>query len=117
MIIEQRVYTIKLGTAPVYFSNYEKLGLAAQRRVLGNLVGYYVSDIGTLNQAVHQWAYENYADREQRRTALYKDPEWLAYLGKSRELGLVEKQETSILVAAPFFEPVLRAMLAAGAKV
>jgi hypothetical protein len=117
MIIEQRVYTIKLGTAPVYFSNYEKAGLAVQRRVLGNLVGYYVSDIGTLNQVVHQWAYENYGDREQRRAALYKDPEWLAYLGKSRELALVEKQETSILVAAPFFEPVLRAMLAAGAKV
>ena len=117
MIIEQRVYTIKLGTAPVYFSNYEKLGLAAQRRVLGNLVGYYVTDIGTLNQVVHQWAYENYDDREKRRIALYKDPEWLAYIGKSRELGLVEKQETSIMIAAPFFEPVLRAMLAAGAKV
>lgn len=116
MIIEQRVYTIKLGSAPLYFSSYEKAGLAVQRRVLGNLVGYYATDIGTLNQVVHQWAYEDYGDRERRRTALYKDPEWLAYIGKSRELGLVEKQETSIMTPAPFFEPMLRAMMAAAAK-
>jgi hypothetical protein len=113
MIIEQRVYTIKLGTAPVFFASYEKGGLAVQRRILGNLVGYYVTDIGPLNQVVHQWAYENYADREQRRAALYADPEWKDYLAKSRELGLVEKQETSIMIAAPFFEPMLRTMLAA----
>ncbi len=117
MIVEQRVYTIKMGSAPLYFSTYEQVGLAVQRRVLGNLVGYYLSDMGELNQVIHQWAYESYADREQRRAKLYADPEWGQYLAKSRELGLVHRQQNSIMVAAPFFEPILRAMLAGGAKV
>lgn len=117
MIIEQRTYSVKLGAAPLYFSTYEKLGLAVQRRQLGNLVGYYTTDMGELNLVVHQWAYENYTDREQRRAKLYADPDWMAYLGKSRELALIHKQETCVFTPAPFFEPILRAMMAAGAKV
>ena len=38
MIVEQRRYTIKIGSAPTYFANYEQLGLKVQRRILGNLV-------------------------------------------------------------------------------
>lgn len=117
MIIEQRTYTLKLGAAPLYFSTYEKNGLAVQRRLLGNLVGYYTTDMGELNLVVHQWAYESYADREQRRAKLYGDPEWAAYLAKSRELGLIQKQETCVFTPAPFFEPILRAMMAGGARV
>ena len=116
MIIEQRIYTLKMGAAPLYFSTYEKLGLTVQRRILGNLVGYYATDMGELNKVVHQWAYDSYADREQRRAKLYADAEWGAYLAKSRELGLVQSQETSVMTPAPFFEPMLRAMLAAAPK-
>lgn len=116
MIVEQRRYTIKIGSAPLYFSNYEQLGLAIQRKILGNLVGYYVTDIGELNVVVHQWAYENMGDRDARREKLGADPEWKAYLAKSREVGLVLKQENLVMKPAPFFENTLRAMLAAGAK-
>ena len=116
MIVEQRRYTIKIGSAPTYFANYEQLGLKVQRRILGNLVGYYVTDIGELNLIVHQWAYESMAERDKRREELGNDPEWKAYLAKSREVGLVLKQENMIMKPAPFFEPVLKAMLAAAQK-
>ncbi len=116
MIVEQRSSTIKPGSAPLYFSNYEQLGLTIQRRMLGNLVGYYVTEIGELNVIVHQWAYENLADRDQRREKLGQEADWKAYLAKSREAGLVLKQENCILKAAPFFDPILRAMLAAAPK-
>jgi hypothetical protein len=116
MIVEQRQYTIKIGSAPLYFSNYEQLGLAVQRRILGNLAGYYVTEVGSLNLIVHQWAYESMGEREQRREKLGNDPDWKAYLAKSREAGLVHKQENLIMKPAPFFEPMLRAMLAAAQK-
>jgi len=96
MIVEQRSYTLKIGGAPLYFSNYEQLGLKIQRKTLGNLVGYYVTEMGELNVVVHQWAYENMGDRDERREKLGNEPEWKAYLAKSREVGLVIKQENHI---------------------
>ena len=116
MIVEQRSYTIKIGAAPQFWALYEQYGLAVQRRVLGNLVGHYVTDIGGLNVIVHMWAYENYADREQRRDKLQGEADWKVYLAKSREAGLIIKQENIVLRSAPFFENTLRAMLAAAAK-
>lgn len=116
MIVEQRTYTLRPGTAPLYFATYEKMGLDIQRSILGNLAGYYVGEIGKLNVVVHLWAYENLAEREQRREKMAADAGWQAYLAKSRELGLVIAQESCILKAAPFFDKTLRAMLAAGNK-
>jgi len=113
MIVEQRCYTIKGGSAPQFWALYEQYGLKVQRRVLGNLIGHYVTDIGELNIIVHMWAYENYADREARREKLGAEADWKVYLAKSREMGLIIKQENSVLKAAPFFDPILKAMLAA----
>lgn len=113
MIVEQRCYTIKTGSAPQFWALYEQYGLKVQRRVLGNLIGHYVTDMGDLNIIVHMWAYENYADREARREKLGAEADWKTYLAKSRELGLIIKQQNNVLKAAPFFDPILKAMLAA----
>ena len=39
------------------------------------LIGYFTTEIGTLNQIVHMWGYESMAQRQERRTALYSDPD------------------------------------------
>jgi len=111
MIVEERIYRMKPGKALEYIKGYEKEGLAIQRPILGNLVGYYSTEIGPLNVLVHLWAYEDLADRAARRARLTTDASWLAYLPKVS--SLVEQQENRILIPAPFFEPMLRAMLAA----
>ena len=116
MIVEQRSYTIKIGTAPQFWALYEQYGLKIQRSILGNLIGHYVTDVGELNIIVHMWAYENYADREQRREKLSAEADWKTYLAKSREAGFIIKQENCILKAAPFFDPILKTMLAAAPK-
>lgn len=113
MIVEQRRYTIKSGSAPQWWAIYEQYGLKVQRTILGNLIGHYVTDMGDLNIIVHMWAYENYADREARREKMGANADWKTYLAKSKEAGLITKQETEILRAAPFFDPLLKAMLAA----
>lgn len=114
MIVEERIYRMKPGKAPEYIKGYEQEGFAVQRPILGNLVGYYWTEIGPLNVVVHLWAYEDMADRTKRRAQLAADPGWKAYLPKVSHL--VEQQENRILNPAPFFEPILRAMLAAAPR-
>ena len=114
MIVEERIYTLKPGKAPEYLRLYEQEGMAIQRPILGNLVGYYSTEIGPLNTVVHMWAYEALADRTRRRAQLTADARWLAYVPKTAPL--VEYMENRILNTAPFFEPMLRAMLAAAPR-
>ena len=101
MIVEMRTYTAQPGKARDWLDYYEKNGLPVQKRVLGRLVGFFTTELGALNQIVHLWAYESLADREQRRAALVKEPEWQAYL-KNNPSHLLAAQETKILVPTPF---------------
>jgi len=111
MIVEERIYTLHAGKAAQYLKLYEQEGLAVQRPILGNLVGYYSTEIGPLNVVVHMWAYEDLADRTRRRAQLTADARWQAYVPKIAPL--MQHQENRILNPASFFEPTLRAMLAA----
>jgi hypothetical protein len=100
MIVEERTYTVKPGTVHVYYQDYDPRGLAIQTRILGNLIGYFHTEIGELNQIVHLWGYDSLAERERRRAALAADPEWHAYLKQSPDI--VVKMESRILTPAPF---------------
>jgi hypothetical protein len=100
MIVEERIYTAIPGKAQEYVRMYQEEGLAIQRPILGNLLGYFTSEIGTLNQIVHLWAYQDLADRAARRTKLLSDPRWKAYSAKV--VPLLLSQENKILVPAPF---------------
>jgi hypothetical protein len=100
MIVEERTYTVKPGTVQQYYADYDPRGLAIQQRILGNLIGYFHTEIGELNQIVHLWGYDSLAEREKRRAVLAADPEWHAYLRQSPDI--IVKMETRILVPAPF---------------
>jgi hypothetical protein len=100
MIVEERTYTVKPGTVQLYYKDYDPRGLAIQQRVLGNLIGYFHTEIGELNQIVHLWGYASLAERERRRALLAADPEWHDYLMQSPDI--VVKMESRILVPAPF---------------
>lgn len=103
MIVEERIYTLQIGCMAQYMKNYEEHGLAVQKRILGHLVGYYQSEIGPLNQAIHMWGYENFEERERRRKELFADPDWLHYLTLNRPH--IISQENKILVPASFAPP------------
>jgi hypothetical protein len=100
MIVEERTYTVKPGTVRQYYDDYNPRGLKIQERVLGNLIGYFHTEIGELNKIVHLWGYESLAEREKRRAALAADPEWLAYLQQAPDI--IVAMESRILVPAPF---------------
>jgi hypothetical protein len=100
MIVEERTYTVKPGTVRQYYDDYNPRGLNIQERILGNLIGYFHTEIGELNKIVHLWGYESLAEREKRRAALAADPEWLAYLQQAPDI--IVAMESRILVPAPF---------------
>ena len=100
MIVEMRTYTLKPGQVGNYLKLYEAEGLETQTRILGRLLGYYASETGDVNQVIHLWAYDDLADRQRRRAALFADPVWLAYIPKIVEL--IVTQESKILNPARF---------------
>ncbi len=100
MIVEERIYTCGCGKAGQYVQAYQAEGLAIQRPILGHLVGYFLSDIGELNQVIHLWAYEDMADRAARRARLLADERWKAYAAKVQPLVLT--QQSKILLPAGF---------------
>jgi hypothetical protein len=95
-----RTYDLKAGRLDDFLSFYEKNGLAIQRRVLGGLLCYLVSDIGPLNQVVHLWRYASLSDRERRRRKLLAEPGWASYL--EQVPCYVERMRTQILRSARF---------------
>jgi len=100
VIVEQRTYTLPHGGTEPYLARYEEKGLPLQMRHLGRLLGFFVTEIGPLNQVVHLWAYDSHADREARRAALEADPAWQEF--RRGNVGTFVAQETRILRATRF---------------
>ena len=103
MFVEQRTYTTRPGKLREYLALYQAEGYEVQRRILGRLVGYYHTEIGELNEVVHMWAYTDLAERSERRARLLADPAFAAYVQKMTPLLM--RQQSRILVPAPFFTP------------
>lgn len=100
MFYEIRTYRLRNGAVPTYLKVVEEEGIEIQKSHLGKLVGYFSSEIGTINEIVHIWAFESLDDRERRRTALNADPVWKAFLPKIRDL--IEVAENKIVRPARF---------------
>lgn len=86
MFYEIRTYRLKNGAIPEYLKVVGEIGIAIQKKHLGNLVGYFSSEIGPINEIVHIWGFESLDDRQARRARLAADPEWQAFLPKIRDL-------------------------------
>ncbi|WP_338608683.1 NIPSNAP family protein [Pelagibacterium nitratireducens] len=109
MFVEQRVYTLRPGTTSAFIDYYGERGRAVQIAHLGNPVGYYFTEVGSLNQMVMNWYYASLDERAHKRQQLASDPDWVAYLEHAREC--VTTQQTSILKPAPFFTEQLQAYI------
>lgn len=102
MIFELRTYTLRVGTVKGFLERYEKDGLAVQTRHLGAPVGYFITEVGALNQVLHLWKYESFDDRDRRRAALDADPQWIAYKTMPANADALLNQHNTILRSAPF---------------
>ena len=100
MIVEERDYRLHPGKLGTYLKLYAEEGMAVQKQILGNMLGYFSTDLGELQHVVHLWGYENYAEREKRRAELAKNPDWLRYTEKM--LPLVQTMTSRVLIPTGF---------------
>ena len=100
MIVEERIYQIATGLLPEYLERYESMGLEIQTRILGNLIGYFTTEVGPLSTLVHLWGYADLADRTARRAALAQEATWQHYLEVCTPL--IVAMENRILVPTRF---------------
>jgi hypothetical protein len=100
MIIEQRTYELKPGSLPEFLASYEAEGLPLQKDALGQLVGYFIAEVGELNRIVQLWRFDSYEDRLSRRAALSANPQWRNFLG--RTAVMVVRQRNELLTPASF---------------
>lgn len=88
MLVEERIYLLRPTATPAqYLEVYEQTGaLELQKRILGNLLGYFITEVGELNGLVHLWGYASFEDRSRRRAALMQEPVWTNYLVEIRPM-------------------------------
>ena len=100
MIVEQRDYHVITGKLNELVQLYESEGIELQKSYLGNLVGAFTTDIGALSTYTSIWAYDNFAEREERRARLQADDAWKTFLAKIQPL--IHTQKNRILVPTAF---------------
>ena len=83
MIVEERNYAFAPTDLGPFLKLYEAEGVHLHQRILGNLVGYFRTEVGEdLNEVVHWWGFEDLNDRARRRAALWTDPDWLEFAAR-----------------------------------
>ena len=100
MIVEQRDYHIRTGKLKEIVALYRDEGIEIQQEILGNLLGWFVVDVGALSTVVSMWGYDSAAQREERRALLQQDERWQAFLPKIQPL--IHTQQNRLLVPTSF---------------
>lgn len=103
MLLDLRTYRCRPGLINKHLALYDQMGKEPQTRHLGQPLAFMTTESGNVNEYVHIWCYENAADRERRRAALWTDPQWLAYVAESAKLAALESQENRLMSPVPFF--------------
>jgi len=100
MIYEVRTYTLQPGTVAEFEARFAKRHPLREKH--SKLGAFWHTEIGTLNQVIHVWPYEDLQNRTAVRAAMAKDPE-LQQLPGGREF--IVAQESEIMIPAPFMRP------------
>lgn len=100
MIVDVRTYTLVPRKMSAYLELFERHALPITKRHGFELMGYYTSVIGPLNQVVHLWRYDSLADMERKRAARDADPAWAEFLARTE--GLVQMQDDKAMKPARF---------------
>ena len=100
MIVEERMYTVRPGKMREFLNLVENEGLAIQTPYLGAPLGYFTTETGELNKAIHLWQFESMGDREEKRARLAADSAWIDFVG--RIIPLIDRMENRVLLPTSF---------------
>jgi hypothetical protein len=93
-VYELRTYTTKPRMANEWAKRFRDILPVRER--YNKIVGLWTVDVGTLNQVIHLWAYTDLTHRAETRAALFRDPDWQAFLPTSAPLLM--EQESIVLI-------------------
>ena len=74
MIYEIRTYQLNPGTVAEFEKRFG--GSYEYRKKYSELIGFFHTEIGPLNEVVHIWPYRDLAERTRIRAEAAKDPNW-----------------------------------------
>jgi hypothetical protein len=103
MLVEMRTYVLHAGKMAAFLDAMEREGLAIERPILGRLLGYYSTEIGTLNQVIHLWGYDSFEERTRRRRQLAQDGAWQCFVPSV--MPFIRDMQNQLLTPAPFAMP------------
>ena len=99
-IYELRTYTLQVGKLAEAVEVYQSLGWPAIEPYQDKLVGYFMGDIGALNQIIHVWKFDDDADRRAFWAKIYDDEAFMPFARSFRPL--IQTQENKLMLAAPW---------------
>jgi hypothetical protein len=99
-MVEMRSYVLRPGALPEFMHLMGSEGIGIERPILGDMLGFYSTEIGAINKVIHLWRYASFEDRQQRRARLAASPEWAAFVPKV--LPLIQEMHNELLNPAPF---------------
>jgi hypothetical protein len=100
MIYEQRTYNVKPGMLNEYLAFFRDVGMPV-RKAHNNLVGFWFTEFGTLNQVVHIWKYDSLEHRTALRAELMRNPQWAnEFLPKA--MAMLDRMDSVLLNPASF---------------
>jgi hypothetical protein len=76
MIYELRTYTVRPGTVGEMVKAASTLSRDIRGDNFGKLEGYWITEIGPLNQVMHMWSYADLNERARLRGELAKNSRW-----------------------------------------
>ena len=75
-------------------------GVLPTREKYSRNVGYWQTEVSTLNEAVHLWVYSDLNERAAVRAKALQDPEWQTFLAKA--MPLLANMQAIVLLPAAF---------------
>jgi len=76
MIYELRTYTVKPGTLGDMVKAASTVSRDIRGDNFGKLEGYWMTEIGPLNQVLHMWSYDSFEERAKLRAELSRNSRW-----------------------------------------
>jgi hypothetical protein len=99
-LYELRTYTLYVGKLSEAQNLYQEKGWPALKKHGDKLIGYFIGDVGALNQIIHLWRFDDDSDRRRHWAAVYADSEFMEFAKHFRPLLM--SQENKLMTNAPW---------------